>query len=64
MIQETYEPHLNDRNLQTNFYVSLIVANILFGLMHPTLMAIAASGIVFFTLSVLFHLFSGQRPKA
>lgn len=64
MIQESYNPLLNDHNLQTTFYVSLVIANILFGLMHPELSIIALSGIAFFMALVLRHVLFDQRPKA
>lgn len=64
MIQQTSESLLSDHNLQTTFYVSLVVANIIFGLIHPELTVIAASGIAFFMALVLRHLLFSERPKA
>jgi hypothetical protein len=63
MTQESLESLLNLHNVQTTVYISLTVANFLFGLLHPEYMVIAVSGVAFFTVQLLHHLHSGESPK-
>lgn len=48
MTQEIYDAQLNKNNVEKNVYISLIVANVIFGVLHPEHQIIAAAGAAFF----------------
>lgn len=55
---------LNNKNLRTTLYMSLVVGHLLFGMLYPESITIAASGFAFFAALVLFQLRPNQQPHA
>lgn len=47
---------LTPKNLRITLYLSLVVAHLLFGVLYPESIAIAAIGFAFFAALVLFQL--------
>jgi uncharacterized membrane protein YcgQ (UPF0703/DUF1980 family) len=47
---------LNSKSLRTTLYLSLLVAHLLFGMLHPESIVIAAAGFAFFASLVLAQL--------
>lgn len=64
MIQESPDSMSNPQNLRITFYLSLAVAHLLFGLLHPESIVVAVSGLAFFTALVLVHVRPGTQTKA
>lgn len=56
MTQEYSAFLLNSKNLRTTVYLCLVVAHLLFGVLYPESIAIAALGFAFFTGLVLIQL--------
>ena len=61
MSYEIFRLPLRVQKIQVTFYISLIVANLLFGVLHPDNKLIAAGGVVFFTVALLRQ-FYVERP--
>jgi hypothetical protein len=57
MSQETSAWLLHVLKVEFTVYISLIVANFLFGVLHPENKLIAIGGVVFFTLALLRQLY-------
>ncbi len=60
MTQEYSAFLLNSKNLRTTVYLSLVVAHLLFGMLYPGSIAVAALGFAFFTGLVLIQLRPAQ----
>ena len=63
MYQEQSDFLLNTKNLRLTLYMSLVVAHLIFGLLHPTAVFLAATGFAFFTALVLVHIRPQQAIK-
>jgi hypothetical protein len=59
-MQESHSFLLNPRNLRITLYISLAVANLLYGVLYPEFIVVAACGFAFFATLVLIH----TRPEA
>lgn len=56
MPHNTSEFLLNSKNLRLTFYISLLVAHLLFGVLNPESILVAAAGFAFFAALVLAQL--------
>jgi hypothetical protein len=64
MNQEPSDFLLNNKNLRITLYFSLVVAHLLFGVLYPESIAVAAIGFAFFAGLVLFQLRPVDQPQA
>lgn len=55
MPQKPPKSLLGRDKLPVTIYAMLIIANLLFGLLHPEYVVVAGSGITFFAVLVLLH---------
>lgn len=56
MPHDTSEFLLNSKNLRLTLYISLLIAHLLFGMLNPEAIAVAAAGFAFFAALVLAQL--------
>jgi hypothetical protein len=60
--QENNDFLLNNKNLRMTLYLSLVVAHLIFGMLYPESITIAAVGFAFFAVLVMVHLRPVQQP--
>ena len=56
MYQEKSDFLLNNKNLRITLYLSLVIGHLLFGILYPESIAVAALGFAFFTGLVIIQL--------
>lgn len=54
---------LNNKVLRITIYLSLVVGHLMFGVLYPEAITIAATGFAFFAALVMFHLRPVQRQQ-
>lgn len=62
-MSKSHEFFLNAKNLKITIYISLAVANMLFGALYPDSIAIAACGFAFFGALALINLRPDEAEK-
>lgn len=62
-MSESHEFLLNAKNLRITVYISLAIANMLFGALYPDSIAIAACGFAFFAALALVNLRPDDAEK-
>lgn len=62
-MSESQEFLLNAKNLRITIYISLAIANMLFGVLYPDSITIAACGFAFFAALALINLRPGEAEK-
>lgn len=63
MSHEISTSPLRVKKMQITVYISLIGANLLFGVLHPNNKLIAAGGVVFFTVALLRQFYVERHLK-
>jgi len=62
-MSKSHEFFLNAKNLKITIYISLAIANMLFGALYPDSVAIAACGFAFFAALALINLRPDEAEK-
>lgn len=61
--QENDDFLLNNKNLRMTLYLSLVVAHLIFGMLYPESITIAAIGFTFFAALVMVQLRPVSQPS-